>query len=58
MRGYIINKTKRTIAIGRQAIETGLAIGGWASVILVVYANVYTYHMRHHKAGSKPTISK
>ena len=58
MRGYIINKAKRTISIGREVIDTGLAIGGWASVILVVYANVYTYHMRHHKAGTKPTMGK
>ena len=58
MRGYIINKAKRTISIGRQVIETGLAVGGWASVVLVVYANVYTYHMRQHKAGTKRTISK
>ena len=58
MRGYIINKTKRTISIGREAIETGLAIGGWASVILVVYANVYTYHMRQDKAGTKRTMGK
>ena len=58
MRGYIINKAKRTISIGRKAIDTGLAVGGWASVIIVVYANVYTYHMRHHKAGCKGNISK
>ena len=58
MRGYIINKAKRTISIGRKVIDTGLAIGGWASVILVVYANVYTYHMRQDKAGTKRTISK
>ena len=58
MRGYIINKAKRTISIGRRAIDIGLGVGGWASVILVVYANVYTYHMRQHKAGSKRTISK
>ena len=43
MRGYIINKAKRTISIGRQVIETGLAVGGWASVILVVYANAVSY---------------
>ena len=58
MRGYIINKAKRTISIGRQVIETGLAVGGWASVILVVYANVYTYHMRQHNTGYKRTMSK
>lgn len=58
MRGYIINKAKRTISIGRKVIDTGLAIGGWASVILVVYANVYTYHMRQHNTGYKPTMSK
>ena len=58
MRGYIINKAKRTISIGRRAIDIGLGVGGWASVILVVYANVYTYHMRQHKAGRKRTMAK
>ena len=58
MRGYIINKAKRTISIGRQVIDKGIAIGGWASVVLVVYANVYTYHMRQDKAGTKRTMKE
>ena len=58
MRGYIINKAKRTISIGRKVIDTGLGIGGWASVILVVYANVYTYHMRQHNTGYKRTMKE
>lgn len=58
MRGYIINKAKRTITIGRKVIDTGLAVGGWASVVVILYANVYMYHMRQHKAGYKPTMGK
>ena len=58
MRGYIINKSKRACDIGKKVIDTGLTVGGWASVVAILYANVYMYHMRQHKAGCKGNISK
>ena len=58
MRGYIINKAKRTITIGRKVIDTGLTVSGWASVVIVLYANVYMYHMRQHNTGYKRTMRK
>lgn len=58
MRGYIINKSKRACDIGKKVIDTGLTVGGWASVVVILYANVYMYHMRQDKVGCKGNISK
>ncbi len=58
MRGYIINKAKRTYSIGRKAVDLGLGVSGWASIVAVLYANILIHQMRQHKAGCKHTISK
>ena len=58
MRGYIINKGKRTITIGKKAIDIGLGVSGWASIVAVLYANILMHQMRQHKAGTKRTMGK
>ena len=58
MRGYIIKKTKRVKEVASNVGSTCLTVGGWASVVVVLYANVYRYHMRQHKVGSKGNIGK
>ena len=58
MRGYIINKGKRIKEVTSNVGSTCLMVGGWASVIVVLYANVFRYHMRQDKVGTKGNISK
>ena len=58
MRGYIIKKTKRVKEVASNVGSTCITVGGWASVVLVLYANVYRYHMRQDKVGCKGNISK
>lgn len=58
MRGYIIKKSKRIKEVTSNVGSTCLMVGGWASIVVVLYANVFRYHMRQHKAGCKGNISK
>ena len=58
MRGYIIKKSKRIYSIGKRVGDTSIAVVGWTGIVVALYTNIFMYHMRQHKAGTKRTMGK